>query len=322
VDGIWIVYLFLAAFPGLIIFAAVYKYYEVVQASRWPGVPGRVVVSTSEARSVKSGDPNSDDTERRNFAKVVFEYTVATRTYQGNRVSIGEDLGDYEVAETLAKYPVGKPVTVYYNPNKRDQSVIERDLPAGLWKGVAIIVLVLIGIILGAIFGLKGLGSFIASITPNVANAPFVTACIGFALLWALFTLAFQRAAARSQSWPTTRAEIVASDIHAFEARDTGDSGRDRWSMHYRPEILYAYNIAGVRYTGDTVKSSRISSTSDAFAKRTVAANPVGKTLEVHYNPDNPSESGVDARFGWLWLLWLVPVGMLTLAWYVAHAAT
>ncbi len=55
-DGIWIVYLFLAAFPGLIIFAAIYKYMEVSQAARWPSTEGRVVVSTSETREMSAGD--------------------------------------------------------------------------------------------------------------------------------------------------------------------------------------------------------------------------------------------------------------------------
>ena len=126
------VYLFLVAFPALIVFAAIYKYREIRQASAWPGVPGRIVISTVEPRSVRSGDPDSDDTELRNFANVEFEYRIASRTYRSSRISIGEDMGNAEIAATLAKYPVGKAVTVYYNPNHRDQAVIERDAPPGL----------------------------------------------------------------------------------------------------------------------------------------------------------------------------------------------
>jgi hypothetical protein len=101
-DGIWFVYLVLAAFPGLIAFAAIYKYFEVRRASRWPSVPGRVVVSKSEMRSVKSGGANSDDTEVRNFAKVVYEYKIATGTYRCDRVSVGEDLGNFEDARQIS----------------------------------------------------------------------------------------------------------------------------------------------------------------------------------------------------------------------------
>ena len=41
---------------------------------------------------MRSGD--NDDTEPRTFAKVVFEYKVAGKSYRGDRVSIGEDLGN------------------------------------------------------------------------------------------------------------------------------------------------------------------------------------------------------------------------------------
>ena len=52
---------------------------------------------------------------------------------RNNRVSIGEDLGNFEVAETIARYPVGKIVTVYYNPRKPGEAVLERDPPKGMW---------------------------------------------------------------------------------------------------------------------------------------------------------------------------------------------
>ena len=120
-DGIWIVYLFLAAFPGLIVVAAIYKYFEVRQAARWPSAPGRVMASGRETRRVRSGGPDSDDTETRNFAKIIYEYTVDGRRYRCDRVSIGEDLGNFQVAETVARYPVGKAVTVYYDPVARSK---------------------------------------------------------------------------------------------------------------------------------------------------------------------------------------------------------
>ena len=71
--------------------------------------------------------------EERNFADIVYEYSVAGRKLRNNRVSIGEDLGNFQVAETIAKYPVGTVVTVYYNPLHPDQAVLERDLPKGMW---------------------------------------------------------------------------------------------------------------------------------------------------------------------------------------------
>lgn len=317
-DGIWVIYMFLAAFPGLIVVAAIYKYLEIQQASRWPSVPGVVVSSAAEARRVRSGGPDSDDTELRNFARVVYEYKIATHTYRCNRISVGEDMGNSEVAATLAKYPVGRTVTVYYDPNHRDRALLERDAPAGLWRGVTIIVLCLIGLILGGVFGFKQLGIFVASSVPNVAEAPFVTACVGFALVSALFIYAFQQAGARAPVWPTVQGRIETSGIREYHASDSNEHSQVR--TFYRADVTYCYDVAGVRYTGDKVSSVGTSgAASDAAARRSAAKYPAGQTVEVHYNPDNPAESVLEPRIRLLWLLWMIPAAMLALAYYVAR---
>src|SRR5262249_51167469 len=138
----WGLYLILGMFPAFILFAAIYKYMEVLQARNWSSTAGRGVSPTAVSRPLQDGGV-SDDTDTRTYAKIVFEYEIAGKTYRGDRVSIGEDMGNSEVGETLAKYPAGKAVTVYYNPSRRSQAVIERDLPPFVWKGVAIIILVL-----------------------------------------------------------------------------------------------------------------------------------------------------------------------------------
>jgi hypothetical protein len=320
VDGIWFVYLVLAAFPGLIAFAAIYKYFEVRRASRWPSVPGRVVVSMSEKRSVDSlGE--STDTEVRNFAKVVYEYKIATKTYRCDRVSIGENLGNFEVAETLAKYPLGKAVTVHYNPNNRAEAVLERELPSFLWKGVIIIVLVLAGVILGAIFGLKGLTSFLEATIPNATKAPFVTACIGFAALWALMVFGMQRAAARARLWPTAPGRVETSDVRSYQvrSRSTGESSAS-WKEKCRPNVVYGYDVAGVHYRGDKISYFSSGSNSEDIARKVAKRYPVGTQLTVHYNPDNPGESAIDPRapLG-LYFFYLVPVIVLTFAYLASR---
>lgn len=305
----------------MIAFAAIYKYFEVLQASRWPSVPGRIVVSTPEARPVSSGGPRSDDTELRNLAKVVFEYKVATRTCRGDRVSISEDLGNDEVAETLARYPVGRDVTVYYNPNRRDQALLEREVPQGLWKGAVYVVFGMIAFIVAAVFGFKKLGALVESIVPNTAHAPFVAACVGFALLAALLLLGFQRAAARTRVWPTVAGQIASSGVHEFHDLEQNQQA-SRWQALYRPEVTYSYELAGVRYTGDKVNmGGTVSASTDALARRVAAKYPVGVAVEVHYNPANPADSVLEPRATVLWLFWLMPAAVLALAYYVGYVA-
>ena len=305
-------------FPGLSSFAAVYKYMEVLQASRWSSTPGRIVVSTAKSRSVRSGGVDSNDTELRNFAKVVYEYKVANRSYRGDRVSIGENLGNFEVAETLARYPVGKDVTVYYNPNRREQSVIERDMPAGIFKGIAIVVLVLVGLILGGIFGFRKLGDLTATLVRNPSEAPFVAACVGFGLLAMLVIFGIQRHAARQRSWPIAPGKVTSSDVHQYEEWSSSDSGSRRLQTMYRADVVYSYEVAGVRYTGDKAKTGGgVSSNIEAIARRTAERFPVGTTLKVHYDPQNPAESALNPGSRWLLLLWLIPAAVFALAYVV-----
>src|SRR6476646_5049985 len=120
----------------LVLGAAVYKSLQVRAAKEWPSAAGKVVVSEAEVRETRVIDSDREDgyrTEKRNFANVVYEYAVAGTKLRNNRVSIGEDLGNFQVAETIAKYPVGSIVTVYYNPLHPGEAVLERDLPKGMW---------------------------------------------------------------------------------------------------------------------------------------------------------------------------------------------
>ena len=107
-------------------------------------------VSTATA---KSGYRN----EQRNYANIIYEYSVAGQKLRNNRVSIGEDRGNFEVAETIAKYPVGAIVTVYYNPLHPKEAVLERDLPKGLWGCLGIGTVIVLAIVFGSAFGLNKL---------------------------------------------------------------------------------------------------------------------------------------------------------------------
>src|SRR5512139_1592876 len=132
----WRVFAMLLAPLGLILIAAAYKTWQAREARSWPQTSGKIVTSVAEVREVKVSDDDREDgfrLESRNFANVTYEYSVNGRKLSCNRISIGEDHGNFQVAEKLAKYPAGSVVTVYYNPRHPDQAVLERDLPKGMW---------------------------------------------------------------------------------------------------------------------------------------------------------------------------------------------
>jgi hypothetical protein len=127
---------------------------EAAATSKWPSVPGVMTeLKITESR-------NSAGTTYKT-AMVKYAYSVAGKSYEGNRikVEIGTSLSDAE------RYPKGKQVTVFYNPENAEESVLEQG-GAGSW-----------------LIGLLGLGSlwyagyFLvarrkqkAKLTPSVAS--------------------------------------------------------------------------------------------------------------------------------------------------------
>ena len=171
----WFVYAMLLAPLGLILGVAVYKTLQVRAAREWPSTAGKVVASKAEVRKVKviDGDRQAGHRfEERNFADIVYEYSVAGRKLRNNRVSIGEDLGNFEVAETIAKYPVGTVVTVYYNPLHPDEAVLERDLPKGLWGCLGIGTAIVLAIVFGSAIGLHAIAEFVSGRKFRIRETP------------------------------------------------------------------------------------------------------------------------------------------------------
>ena len=84
-----------------------------------------------------------------------YEYAVGAATYQGRRWSFAQPAGTQESAQAVVdRYPVGKAVTVYYDPKNPSSSVIERTM-----QGVWIILLVggvflFVGFLMMAYWGL------------------------------------------------------------------------------------------------------------------------------------------------------------------------
>lgn len=313
----WFVYAMLLAPVGLIVFAAGYKYLEVRAASDWPSTPGKVVISKPETRQVKVIDSDrarGHRFEERNFANVTYEYSIAGQVYRCNRVTIGEDRGNFEVAETIARYPVGKPVTVYYNPNKRSEAVLERDMPQGMWGCIGWMVAIAVALVFGSAIGFHKLTDFVSSMP--VANAPMTVALGAFGAVAALIALAIQRHARQARHWPVTRGTVATSGLERFRSAATDTS---RGQIRFKARISYTYSFNGVNYTG-TVASlgGEVSSTSDRAVQRWVKRYRDGQAVDVYVNPANPSESVLEPRAKGIWVVWAIVAVLWALAAFVA----
>jgi ribosomal protein L21E len=316
----WFVYLILLAPLGLILGAAAYKSLQVRAAREWPSAAGKVVVSKAEVRKVKVIDGDREEGHRfeeRNFADIVYEYSVAGRKLRNNRVSIGEDRGNFEVAETIAKYPVGTVVTVYYNPLHPDQAVLERDLPKGMWGCLGIGTAIVLTIVFGSAIGLHKITEFVTTRIPQQGNAAASVAFGAFGTAVALFALALHRQASLAMKWPVVTGTIKLSDIEQYRAAPA--EGRSRGQTMYQRRVSYTYKYNNLTYTNtQATLASSVASTSSWLVRKSTTDYKNGASVKVWVNPENPAQATLEPRTGFVWVIWLSAVAIWSVAYYAA----
>lgn len=313
----WYVYGFPLAMIGIIAVAAFYKWLEVRAAAHWPQTTGKVVVSTSQVRKVKTFDKTREggrSHEERNFAHIVYEYTVSGKKLRNDRVSIGEDLGNFEVAETIARYPVGTIVTVYYNPLRPKNAVLERDAPKGVFG--CVIWLVVLGVV-GTLGSFYGFNQITIYLNERIHNAPMAVALTAMGFVALLFAFSLYRHAIGARRWPKVSGRITQSAVDEFQGRIDRDSAL---TTLYRPQIAFAYEFNGIKYAGNhSALGASVTSNHASYAQKAVAKFPVGAIVQVRVNPQNPSEAMLKPSTAGAWIVVAIAAVLLALAYFVSQ---
>jgi len=94
-------------------------------ALAWPQTMGTVMSATVQVAPRGS--------RRREAPLVLYAYQVDGQVFQGHRVRVADDPGrtrlaiaDSSASNTVARYPSGTPVVVYYDPANPANSALER----------------------------------------------------------------------------------------------------------------------------------------------------------------------------------------------------
>ncbi|MBV6395014.1 MAG: hypothetical protein HFACDABA_00585 [Anaerolineales bacterium] len=91
-------------------------------AQSWSSTSGVVLSSSVKVRH--SGRSRSD------YPAVVYQYEVNGKSYQSQRIKAGDKFMSVriigEAQATVARYPAGSRVTVFYDPNNPSESALER----------------------------------------------------------------------------------------------------------------------------------------------------------------------------------------------------
>src|SRR4030095_3956909 len=124
---------------GFFLFQIFRLHREAAVCRHWPSVPGQVLQSGRTTRR-KVG-------HRRSVVPfVLYQYEVGGSAYHSQRIHPGPPVGGVWMTQTvLGKYPVGRAVDVFYNPENHAEAVLEKGTPAAvfLWLAFGLILIFL-----------------------------------------------------------------------------------------------------------------------------------------------------------------------------------
>ena len=302
---------FACAVSGMLSLITFVKWREVQTLSRWLPTPGKIISSRVEAREVRSsgaGSDSTDTTEMRNFPAITFEYKVGGKKFQSSRYSVKENLGNFEVPETLAQFPRGAEVTVFYNPADPSKAVIERTMPDGAFKFMAQLSA---GLVIGTAVLVFSVGGVLEAIRPHLPK-PQNLGAAALLLFMGLFVLrmgfAQKSLAEQAAKWPVAAGRIDASGLQALRSH----SSYQRWRTVFKSRIVYSYGVAGQRYSADRVTfGATVTASLPGLVGGQVRRYVEGSKVDVHYDPANPGSAVLECRVRGLWLLWVCSAGFL-----------
>jgi len=296
-----------AVMVGILLLATVVKMREVKAAQNWQTTHGKII--RSEVGSQKKRD--LDDRERvRSVPAVTYEYTINGKKFTCDRLSLAEIIPESEIEATLARYPLGAQVTVYYNPANPREALLERALPVDFGKGLAGLFAIFGGGGLLALLVVGKVPELIAPRLPNPENALFVTLAAGMGAFLLLFGLVQQRQALALQTWTPVTGSVLASELHS---RTEWKDGLQR--TLYMPNITYTYTVGGRAYTSNRYSlGAETEWSKPQFVESQLKKHPAGSQVTVYYNPTAPAEAVLARRLSGGWLVWALALGLLTLA--------
>lgn len=302
VEPRWIVLFFCMLLPVGMACATIWIQWRNWRTRRWGEATGRIDSARSVAREVTSkrfsttGSDRStefvteEDVRTRNFADVSYSFAVGGTTYHAKRICLmGEP--DGSVAAILRRYPQGRIVSVYYDPDDPNRCILEREDPARIreaWFGAV----VLAALIVAGFFVITSGTEWLRGAIANPARAPAMTMLIVFSLVVFLMGRALTKQTRAMKKWPTTAGRIVRSEvITTVQHHSRPSSARGNYDVTmYHPRIVYSYEVGGDSFEGDDIGWST-SANKPSVAEKQVKRYPLQSQVQVFYNPDDPAEA-------------------------------
>ena len=99
------------------------------ESTGWPTTPGKIIQSEIEERETTTGTGSDRRTTISSVAQLEYEYSIDGTSYKSRRVSFAQS--SQEAQAIVNRYPLGKGVKVYYDPDDHGFAVLEPGLKKG-----------------------------------------------------------------------------------------------------------------------------------------------------------------------------------------------
>ena len=113
----------------------------------------------------------------------------------------------------------------------------------------------------------------------------------------------------QSENWDKGTATITSSEIEKTESKSKDAQGFTQTSISYSVRVKYSYIVEGSNFNGNTVGFGTMSHNERSDAQEELKSYPKGKTIDVYYDPENPSDSVLNK--GVFWPMYIVIVVMV-----------
>ncbi|HDS08103.1 MAG TPA: DUF3592 domain-containing protein [Bacteroides sp.] len=144
--------LFVSLIGLVMIVSALLSMYKARKTEFWRQATGKVLES-DVAKNIRSTGGNTKTTTYR--PEICYNYQVDDQEYVSDRIGVTGSYSSSSPAKAYritTKYPVDKEVTVYYDPNKPDQSVLETGVTKEIHTMRTVGIVLMIGALLFAYF--------------------------------------------------------------------------------------------------------------------------------------------------------------------------
>ena len=268
----------------MLIVMIVNKLLQLRSAAHWPQAAGRIVKSDVVASHQQRID---EAAEVVNLPAIEYEFSANGRNYIGRRISVGDDSGGANIEATLARYPVGSTVAVYYDPADPENCVLERGTPSFQMQGCGTTLTSFAFIGAGGFWLYTNFDSVFAPLwATNSGRIVIIASIVGLLCLMAFFGSLIIIANQKRAPLATVVGKVVESRTQSYSRESV-----NKYQTVYVPVVEYAYSVNGREFHSRVISDDDSGEDSNADAKKIAARYPKGKVVQVFYDPENPGNA-------------------------------